>query len=78
MSDKEQNRRLSYEIIGITNNSPAETSAGVKFSLFLALVGDSVHLCGHGILVTDLGERVGLPFQAGGNIVTWFSLLLYR
>ena len=32
----------------------------------------------HGILVTDLGERVGLPFQAGGNIVTWFSLLLYR
>ena len=32
----------------------------------------------HGILVTDLGERVGIPFQAGGNIVTWFSLLLYR
>lgn len=32
----------------------------------------------HGILVTDLGERYGLPFQAGGNIVTWFSLLLYR
>ena len=32
----------------------------------------------HGILVTDLGERVGLPFQSGGNIVTWFSLLLYR
>ena len=32
----------------------------------------------HGILVTDLGERFGLPFQAGGNIVTWFSLLLYR
>ena len=31
----------------------------------------------HGILVTDLGERVGLPFQSGGNIVTWFSLLLY-
>lgn len=32
----------------------------------------------HGILVTELGERFGLPFQAGGNIVTWFSLLLYR
>ena len=32
----------------------------------------------HGILVTDLGEHYGLPFQAGGNIVTWFSLLLYR
>lgn len=32
----------------------------------------------HGILVTELGERCGLPFQAGGNIVTWFSLLLYR
>lgn len=32
----------------------------------------------HGILVTELGERFGLSFQAGGNIVTWFSLLLYR
>ena len=32
----------------------------------------------HGILVTELGERFGLPFQAGGNVVTWFSLLLYR
>ena len=32
----------------------------------------------HGILVTELGERFGLPFQAGGNIVTWFSLLLDR
>lgn len=32
----------------------------------------------HGILVTDLAERYGIEFQAGGNIVTWFSLLLYR
>ena len=41
---------------------------------------DQMYPCveSHGILVTDLGERVGLPFQAGGNIVTWFSLLLYR
>ncbi len=31
----------------------------------------------HGIVVTDLGERYGIPFQAGGNVVTWFSLLLY-
>jgi predicted metal-binding protein len=31
----------------------------------------------HGILVTDLAERYGIAFQAGGNLVTWFSLLLY-
>lgn len=32
----------------------------------------------HGILVTDIAERLGIDFQAGGNIVTWFSLILYR
>ena len=32
----------------------------------------------HGILVTELAEKYGIEFQAGGNIVTWFSLLLYR
>lgn len=32
----------------------------------------------HGILVTELAEQYGIEFQAGGNIVTWFSLLLYR
>ena len=31
-----------------------------------------------GILVTDLAEKFGIDFQAGGNVVTWFSLLLYR
>jgi predicted metal-binding protein len=32
----------------------------------------------HGILVTDLAERYNIAFQAGGNLVTWFSLLLYQ
>ena len=32
----------------------------------------------HGILVTDLAEKHGIDFLAGGNIVTWFSLILYR
>ena len=32
----------------------------------------------HGILLIDTAERFGIPFQAGGNIVTWFSLILYR
>ena len=31
-----------------------------------------------GILVTDLAERFHIDFQAGNNLVTWFSLLLYR
>ena len=32
----------------------------------------------HGILIIDTAERFGIPFQVGGNIVTWFSLILYR
>lgn len=32
----------------------------------------------HGILILDTTERMGIPFQAGGNVVTWVSLLLYR
>jgi len=32
----------------------------------------------HGILVTDLAERYDIEFLMGGNIVTWYSLLLYR
>lgn len=31
-----------------------------------------------GILVSDLAERFGIDFMAAGNVVTWFSLLLYR
>jgi len=31
-----------------------------------------------GILVTDLAEKFGIDFQAGGNIVTWFSLFLFH
>ena len=32
----------------------------------------------HCILVTDLAEKRGIDFMAGGNIVTWFSLILYK
>ena len=32
----------------------------------------------HGILVTDLAEKHGIDFLAGSNLVTWFSLILYR
>lgn len=32
----------------------------------------------HGILVTEAAERYGIAFEMGGNIVTWFSLILYR
>lgn len=31
-----------------------------------------------GILVTDIAERFGIDFIAGGNIATWFSLFLYH
>ncbi|MCI8597834.1 MAG: DUF2284 domain-containing protein [Lachnospiraceae bacterium] len=32
----------------------------------------------YGILVTELAERYGITFMNGGNVVTWFSLILYR
>ena len=32
----------------------------------------------HGILILDTAERLGIEFQPGGNVVTWFSLILYR
>lgn len=31
----------------------------------------------HGIVVTDIAEKHGIDFM-NGNIVTWFSLILYR
>ena len=32
----------------------------------------------HGILVTDLAEKCGVDFMAGGNLITWFSLIFYN
>ncbi|MCR4771709.1 MAG: DUF2284 domain-containing protein [Oscillospiraceae bacterium] len=31
----------------------------------------------HGIIVTELAEKHGMDFFNGGNIVTWFSLILF-
>lgn len=33
---------------------------------------------GYGILVTGLAEKCGITFMNGNNLVTWFSLILYR
>ena len=32
----------------------------------------------HGIVVTDLAEKNGIEFYAEGNLVTWFSLILFK
>lgn len=32
----------------------------------------------HGIVLTQIAEECGLPFQYGDNVVTWFSLIFYR
>ena len=32
----------------------------------------------YGILVTDLAEKYQITFMNGGNVVTWFSLILYE
>ena len=33
---------------------------------------------GYGILVAGLAEQCGITFMNGNNLVTWFSLILYR
>lgn len=33
---------------------------------------------GQGILVTELAEKQGITFLNGSDVVTWFSLILYR
>lgn len=33
---------------------------------------------GWGILVTELAERYGITFMNGSNVLTWFSLVLYK
>jgi predicted metal-binding protein len=42
--------------------------------------GDKMFPCveSHGIVVTALAEKYGVEYQYGNNVVTWFSLLLYR
>lgn len=32
----------------------------------------------HGIILSEVAEECGLPFQYGDNVVTWFSLIFYR
>lgn len=32
----------------------------------------------HGIVLSNLAEECGIPFQYGDNVVTWFSLIFYR
>lgn len=32
----------------------------------------------HGIVVTALAEKYGIDFYAGNDLVTWFSLILFR
>ena len=41
---------------------------------------ERMHPCveSHGINLLPLLEQLGIPFQYGENIVTWFSLLFYR
>lgn len=41
---------------------------------------EKMHPCveSHGIVLTKTLEEQGLEFQYGGNIVTWYSLLLYN
>ena len=32
----------------------------------------------HGVLVTDLAEKIGLDFIISSTLITWYSLLFYR
>ena len=41
---------------------------------------ERMHPCveSQGIVLTQMAERCGVPFQYGDNVVTWFSLLFFR
>lgn len=41
---------------------------------------ERMHPCveSQGIVLSELAEKHGIAFQYGDNVVTWFSLLLYR
>ena len=41
---------------------------------------ERMHPCveSQGIVISELAEKHGIPFLYGGNIVTWFSLILYN
>lgn len=41
---------------------------------------ERMHPCveSQGIVLTETAERFGIEFQYGGNVVTWFSLLLFE
>ena len=38
----------------------------------------TVEMCIRDSLVTDLAEKYQITFMNGGNVVTWFSLILYE
>ena len=37
-----------------------------------------IYLRHKGIVISELAEKHGIAFLYGGNIVTWFSLILYN
>lgn len=41
---------------------------------------DKMHPCieSHGIVLSNIAEECGLPFQYGDNVVTWFSLVFFK
>lgn len=69
----------SLEVMGLSTDSCA-ICAQCSYPSAPCRHPDKMYPCveSHGIVVTALAERLGVPYLYGGNIVTWFSLLLFR
>lgn len=72
-------RAQGLEVMGLSTDSCA-ICAQCSYPAAPCRHPDKMYPCveSHGIVVTALAERLGVPYIYGGNIVTWFSLLLFR
>ena len=90
LATRGDHERITREILGIVREQASETltlsteacahCAHCAYPDAPCRHPDRMFPCveSHGILVTDLAEKHGIDFLAGSNLVTWFSLILYK
>ena len=72
-------REEGFEVLGLSTESCA-ICGECAYPAAPCRHPDKMFPCveSYGILVTELAERHGIQFLYGGNVVTWFSLLLLK
>lgn len=90
LSTRAEHERITREILKIVREQASETlTLSTEACAHCAHCAYPDAPCRHpekmfpcvesyGILVTDLAEKHGIDFLAGNNLVTWFSLILYK